>query len=812
VPLWVLAVPLLFLLPASALVGGAGAVERSSPSPETTAIAPLAAVGDGGEINVSYLGLNSTLTDSISYGASNGTARSYDIQIQVSQALAGQWVTLLSCPLKQWGQPLQMPGGVDSLPPLSEWQWNVTMNGGVAPGDWSVDPLSGMLSATVPWENATYDVAGSTHPQVSIAVDPNASAGTHAPGLGFTLTGIGFGGPNRNNSDLLRLAQGLRPTTVRFGLLTVVSNITWNATEGAPQMVFTPFDRAVEFIEALPANVLLTLPAGTWGDGNSLPVGMPLNTTLTVPFEGSYGYFPEPAAYAAYLEVVIQHVEQSGVEIPYWSIGNEVPLVNITEVDEYIQLFNVASATIHAAFPGALVGSDVMTSRTYLANFAENATGVGFLSFHFYPANSLCVSQGQYCPPNGRGQALTDPQIWVNDTNLSRQHFTAPNSAQSTWANLTGEQLPELDTESDLNAVGGVYSASNGTDPRQQSTFAAAWIGGTLIDAAQVNLSEFTFFTFNGPATVPDTISGPFGGWGFGMVAHQANGSDTIYAPYWALNLWGQYVPAGAPGVATESSAASEVRSYAVAVGQNLSVILVNGVNTTVRAEITVEGGPYRETGGTLFDGSTYVEQYNPLTNNVSLLRSGVAPIPAANDSPGPVEVTFHGYGMCALTFAPAGQNSSGSHGSNGSGSLPPPGGNSSGNGGSHNGSGSVGSGNGTPPPNPTGNQSGGGSTPTNSTQNSSGSPYQNQTSSENRTSPGGSNVSGDPGATALSPSRVRAPWPVRLMLISVGIAWGVVLLVGTIAYQATRPRSPAVPPRRIPPSRPGRRAPTRPK
>ncbi|HEV2318092.1 MAG TPA: hypothetical protein VGV89_11055 [Thermoplasmata archaeon] len=483
-----------------------------------------------------------------------------------------------------------------------------------------------------------------------MTVYPGLPDRTIAPGVGFSLNGVQFGPwGSRALANLTPFASSLAPQVVRFGLLNLGTIQGWNNSTNAPVLNFSTFDRALAFATLLHASTILTVPVGTWGDGNSLPEGMALNGSAPVSCAYGSGYLATPAAYARLLTPLVQHMASLGEHVRYWTIGNEMPLLNSTLVDAYIADFNAAEKAIHARLPTDLVGSDVMTSKFYLPTFAAAAQGVGFLSYHFYPANALTYVGGTYAPPNGTGGAFTDAQLWQNGTDLAHHHtFAAPASAEQSWKNLTGHGLADLDAESNLNAVGGSVSSTPGTDPRQQTTFAGAWLGASLIDAATENVSAFTFFALAQPAIATPTATSAYGGWGFDLVSVSTNGSLVLYAPYYALRMWSAAIPAGAPGLVVTSSDPNLVRAYAVFTPTGPSLALVSGVNTSLRVIVRVAGGNATWWGGFRIDGNSYVERYDPQTHSTSLVQSGVSVLAPQGVSSSYL-VAFNGYGVATL-------------------------------------------------------------------------------------------------------------------------------------------------------------------
>jgi hypothetical protein len=486
---------------------------------------------------------------------------------------------------------------------------------------------------------------------LSILVNATEETGATAPSGGYVTTGTdsGASGP-RNDTAFLALGQALDPGFVRIGTTTINMPVTWNATTDAPTFGWLGLDQALNYSVEMNSTLLLSVPAGTWGNGNELPAGMPLDHAFPILFNGSgkVGYFPTPEAYRDFLEPIAAHVQASGVGHVYWSIGNEVPRVNVTEVAAFITLFNAAASTIHRILPTALVGSDVMMDKTYLPEFAQLSRGVGFLSFHYYAAAGICLVNGSYCPPSGGMNGTTDPTLVDGGSGFGRMwSWDAPHLSQILWHNLTGAWLPVLDSEVNLNHMGGQYTASIGTDPRIQTLFNAAWLGHLFIDGTQQNLSSILYFTLAGPEIVTNTSTSPWGGWGFQMAGLGPTGNYTIYAPYWAMMLWAQAVPHEAPALETSGSVPTIGEAQAYQNGTGISVLLVNRVNSTVRFSVDLADGEWAPTSLRILDRLSYLETYNSTSGQEQLYKSGLLDkFPGIN----PVVVTIRGYGIAVLS------------------------------------------------------------------------------------------------------------------------------------------------------------------
>jgi hypothetical protein len=727
------------------------------------------------------------IVDLVLPGVVGVSLRSYTVEVRVTSPDAGFPVLLDTDPVFDWESPSQLPGGPDALPALSEWQWSVTSSGRPDTQNWAVDTATGDLQRSTVWENSTFTVEGQFIGNESVHVFPGIPDGTEPTSLSVSLNGWSPGAKSPTTANLTAATEALHPSIVRFGMTSSGISAVWNTTNATPTFDFAHFDMIVGFIDSLGAVPMLSLPAGTWGDGNTLPTGMPVNPAVPVGLNGSLGYFADATAYATYVEILAEHVRAAGESLPYWEVGNEVPLVNVSEVATFAELINVAAGAIHASLPSALVSADTITSRTYLDQFANTTSGVGFLSYHYYASNTLCSSNGTYCAPGTFGESDTDSDLMSPLSNVSHAPFLPPPTAQAEWFALTGKHLPILDTESNLNAAGGVGPGGEGTDPRIPTLFGAAWLGSTLIDASRANVSALTYFRLTNPGGPNETETAPYGGFGFGLTTLNLSGQFVEFAPYWTSYLWANHVQNGGRGVLVNATGATDVAPYAVRSGAHVTVVLVNRMDTEINTTVVFpNASEWTPTGLTVLDSRGYDEVYDAGNDSTAVERSGVVAV-TPPESGGAVRID--GYGMAVLTgvYEPA-NNSTGS-------------GNSTNTTGTGNGGGSNSTGSNTTRTNVTGTNSTG-----SNTTNDSGSathPPASGTHGHSGSSP--SNGHDARPQTAVSPSQVvlglsTNRWAAMAVL---GIALG----VGLVAWRSSAPLAPvphARPPQRRP--RNGRR------
>ncbi|MCI4330738.1 MAG: hypothetical protein L3K19_02680 [Thermoplasmata archaeon] len=631
-------------------VSGAGAYEIQSPR-----LAPGqsgATLADDASLTTTLSGGGrSVLTDSIDSFSGVAGVRSYRIVLTASVALPAKSVDLTTTPSLEWANPAAIPDGADALPPLADWGWWVGAGPLNDTVNWTSSLSVGTLSRAAPWLNASFTIYGATNPTENVSFSHGGVGAGATTGSGLSLNGaallpkVGIASPTST-----ALAAGLRPTMIRAGLVSLGTVIGWSNASSSASYDFSAMDWFLGFARNLSAESYLSVPAGTWGNGNQLPTGIPLDPSLLVNSSGAIGSFPTPAAYSALVGGVAAHVAHANETVSYWNIGNEVPLTNASLLSAYIALFNAAAQAIHTQLPSARVGSDVMTDPSDFAPFASQAKGVGFLAFHYYPAQKVCIANGTVCPPGVGGEDLTDSQIWNASSGFGHLRNIALGVGQRAWHNLTGNWVPVLDAESNLNTAGGGPStSSNGTDPRQQGLFGAAWTVSMLIDASAANLSRFDYFGFEGPATTPTSVTGPFGGWGFGLVSIGPTGNVTRYAPWWGLEMWGQNVPVGVAPLPITVSDPGLARALAVRNGTGDAAIVVNRADVPVRFQVNDLGIGTVPIQLSILDRNSYLEQPNISTGRVSLLRSSVLTVDIA--PAGTVSFLVSGYGVAVILF-----------------------------------------------------------------------------------------------------------------------------------------------------------------
>ncbi|MCI4327024.1 MAG: hypothetical protein L3K16_05245 [Thermoplasmata archaeon] len=637
------------------LVGGpAGGASASDPV-KTSSLLALPVLGDDLSLNITVGAVHSLLKDTISYGSGDTSHRSYTVRVTATIALPLVPILLSTTPLTEWAYPQQLPGGADALPPLSDWNWTVRLATGPSDtANWSVSKFGSDLERTISWVNAVYEVVGVSTPTYSVSAWAPRTGGLESPVGALVLNPGGtWSGPAFPSYDpnYPKLIDSLSPQFVRFSILQGTFS-HWDVKTKQPIFNFSGVDQSFGLAQSTGVGVFFSLAVGTWGDGNLLPKGMPLDTALPILGVTGPGFLPTPFAYQKYISTIVAHVAAANESVLYWCVGNEMPLMNRTVVLAFVQLFNIAQRIIHATFPTASVGTDVMMNRTYLTTFANLSRDVGFLSFHFYPDIGICVHNGSYCPPQGNPNGSLDKTLWESYATMADNHrFYPPAVAQSEWHNLTGRWVPVLDSESNLDGVGGSpNSNANGTDPRQQTLLGAVWLASTLIEAAAENVSSLAYFTLTGQNGTPPTITGPYGGFGYGMTSELPNGAHTLFAPYWAMRLFDKNFPVGSSGAVLPVPDSSALRAYAVHTSKGMSVLIVNLNAVRVRILLTDNVSGMQPSHLKTLDRRSYLEKYSATSDSTIVQKSGVRNV-ALSAILSTVPVTLYGYGMAVVHY-----------------------------------------------------------------------------------------------------------------------------------------------------------------
>ena len=381
---------------------------------------------------------NISVNDSIDYGTPLADQRSYTITVRTAHPIQLLGLDIETNPLTLWSIPGQVPGGLDALAAdgglaldrhfTATWCLNDTSN-------WTI-PRGGRIDL-LPW-SPTLDhsvlavVTGDTStPVVPMQVDLLARQYDRgARGRGRVQSGAAPSGSaisrerHRITTKLVRASRRRRSSDSGPSMGTRAP--TGARPTGSPSSISRRSTGTFNLTAAVGAQVLYSLSAGTWGDGNLLPVGMPTDNRYLIVKGATSGYLADPVAYRAYVQVIVNHIHSMNQSVEYWTVGNELPMINQSVVDAFIGLFNIAETVIHATYPNALVGSDVMMMDPDLSpRLRQQCDPRGFLSFHFYPSTGLCVINGTFCPPSGPGLGTVDARLWQPVADISHVGFAA---------------------------------------------------------------------------------------------------------------------------------------------------------------------------------------------------------------------------------------------------------------------------------------------------------------------------------------------------------------------------------------------------
>ncbi|MCI4316900.1 MAG: hypothetical protein L3J96_00035 [Thermoplasmata archaeon] len=619
-----------------------------SPPPTGGTVGPVLTIRDGQLLShlfvLGLLGLSDA--ERVFPQASYNGVRSYEIVLNTSLSVLTQKILIGSSPLNFWAQPNQLPNGADYLPPLQSWRWVITTQTGVNDtANWTMDSTDTILSRAAVWASQTYYVTGYVNATANITAYPGNPTGRTPTGGGFVLNAGGYPNLLPNSTGYQAMADSLNPSLVRISLATGQSFTGWNTTSNQPVFTFKGIDSLLRFANSTGGATLLSLPAGTWGDGNTAPYGTPVNPKSTLSLHGLSGHFLSQGAMYAIIRQFANHTQALGVNVEYWAIGNEIPLNSTEQAIEYGHLIEAAVRAVHVTYPTALVGTDVRLSPTYLATIAQSAPDTGFLGFHHYSTVSLCMTPGgKYCAPSGGSNGTTLTSILGQTSYPYSSKVYTPAGASQAWSNVTGRTIPLVNVETNLNIYGGgPLNIANGTDPRVNNLAGAAWLGALLVDSSNQNVSSIAYFTLTSTANITKTVSAPYGGFGFGLTNLTRSGTVTQFAPYYVMKLWDDYMHPGAEGINVTNSAPGAIDVFAVQTGAGVSVAVVNRGAAPVSVHLSIGSqGTLRQVF--IVDQNSYQEVYNGTLNLTTIVRSGISVLNAPPN--GNFEIAGYGFAM----------------------------------------------------------------------------------------------------------------------------------------------------------------------
>lgn len=607
---------------------------------------------DGQVLTTTVGGTTDSLSDFeiVNSAPPSSITRNYTVEIAATSPIPHAKVAVFTQPLVSWTNPAQSPDGADNLPPLSDWTWTITNATGVNDtSNWTANLTSGTLDRVTVWANQTFTILGRCNLTVNVTVLPGQTDGSTSTGAGFELNAAGYSGNIPQVSGYPQMAQALRPAIVRLPL---AGFIGWNRSSDQPILSFSQFDTMYDFANATGAEVLISLPAGNWGDGNNAPAGTPVYSKIAVGLHGLVGNLITRSAEYALVRQLLNHTQAAGEQVAYWDVGNEVPLNATLQAQYFAKVVQGAVDAVAAAGVPGEVGTDAGLTTAYLPVIASHTTGVGFLSFHYYPATGMCLTVStQYCPPNGGANGTMTPNVFAATAYGHSSRVYGPSQAQQEWYNVTGNWVPTINSETNFNSFGGgVLSSRDGSDPRLNDLVGAAWLGSLLVDSSEQNVSSLVYYSLTSSANLSTTVSWPNGGFGFGLSNVTSSGKIVEFAPYFVLKLWEQYIGGGANGLSVSTSDPASVQAYAVDDGGQIHVFVDDKVGIPIHVRITVSG--HYTTGPMLaLDSSSYAEQYSPSLGLTQLLRAGLLSIPPSLTG----TIAMPGYGVAVGVYYPLG-------------------------------------------------------------------------------------------------------------------------------------------------------------
>lgn len=415
---------------------------------------------------------------------------------------------------------------------------------------------------------------------------------------------------------------------------------------------WTTLDEMVEAIKSVSEEVIIAIPVGYWGNGNTLPDGFPLNESIPVEQWGNTGFFAAIDAYCQLVKDVINHTnKESGHYMKYWEIGNEPPTETDTYARAYMDLYNAAERCMHGIDPNSFIGSDRSDMRNFLDNYyIKYANRVDFLDFHNYDTGGTCMYpyntsnvNNIYYPPNNQNGWMKDESIMLDVNKLSTSSVYSPKELKDVWKNKRGQDLEVINSELNMNSAW-----KNGSDPRMNDLLSAAWyaakVKAYMLDGGASILNYFVIMSWD-----TDSPTAKYGGFGFGMM--NSSYPYSPYAPYWTNYFMTKFFPKGSSIYYSKSSDSDIVDLLSVKTSSSNNILLINKFNETVNFTLPIIGFTIKNANLYFLDKTTYIQRYEPSLDNTVIYKSTISTIPLPKDN---VQTfTFNGYTVAVIEAFP---------------------------------------------------------------------------------------------------------------------------------------------------------------
>ena len=398
----------------------------------------------------------------------------------------------------------------------------------------------------------------------------------------------------RNDPAFYQKASACNFRLIRLFLHEIQPCTFWNENQHIGQYSWDLFDRTIERVLEVGAEPLLVIASGNSETKYWLPTGMEGNN------QGSR--FPSNASFGAFCADIVSHCNiVKNWNIRFWEIWNEptfydsndatgIVNIDLDRIGNFTKTFNNAAQLMISVDPSVLCGHGFSGIQTFFDYFAVNSKGLGFFSIHDYDASAT-----RYCRPESykeENEVMADasaigyqkPGIWKTYT---------PEELRQKWYDKRGQQLPVLITETCMNSA-----YINGTDPRIQTVFGAAWYAEKLRSASLAGILFSSYFVLASDDSLFSKTTGTTGGYGFGMI--NSTSPYNPWFPYYTNLLLGQHLQKGDTIVSSSTSNFTIASTLAWIDGNHHYNVLIVG-KTANSALVSVNVRNSSVTNGTQF-------------------------------------------------------------------------------------------------------------------------------------------------------------------------------------------------------------------
>jgi hypothetical protein len=295
----------------------------------------------------------------------------------------------------------------------------------------------------------------------------------------------------RNDVTLREKVAACNFRLVRLFIHEIQPCIQWNETLHKGEYSWELFDRTIERVLEMGAEPLLVMASGNWETRYWLPREM----------NGNYqnSKLPSNESFGAFCSDLIRHCNiEKNWQIRFWEIWNEPEFCksdpnteelspDLGRISNFAKLFDYAARAMHSVDSTVLCGHGFSAIKSFFDYFVASSEGLGFFSIHDYDTHATTCYRSDYYKTESEIMAdasvigYQKPGVWKT---------YSPWELRTIWRQQKGQELPVLITETNANSA-----SANGTDPRMQTVFGAAWYAEKLRSAVLENVTYCAYFT-----------------------------------------------------------------------------------------------------------------------------------------------------------------------------------------------------------------------------------------------------------------------------------------------------------------------------